>query len=403
MHFLRLVLFYFTQGLRLGLQVRALPAILADRGVSYSGISLSLLLALPFSLKLFVAPLVDRYSSARLGRRRSWILPLSAFTSFIALMGAATAGSPSLLPLIGTIFFLNVSAALSDIAVDALAVSTLRSEELGYGNAIQVGAYKVGMLTTGGLLLMLHSHIGEFGIFIAIAAMNLIALGFAWLMPPDHAEGEAARSLRIGDLGKLLLELLRSPFARAVLVVALTYKLGESMMDTLFRPFLRNAGYSIKTIGQLVGVYGSLAGIAGTLVGGFLYSRMGMGRALVFVAVFRALALVSELLFVVFDGSHELLAAVSIVEHWASGMITTVVFAMMMRASLAVIGGTSFTLLATAEVMGKGTTGLLSGWIADSIGVPATMAIGVALSFFFLLGVWSTRASIERMAASKTA
>src|SRR5690554_6369721 len=112
MHFLRLVLFYFTQGLRLGLQVRALPAILADRGVSYSGISLSLLLALPFSLKLFDAPLVDRYSSARLGRRRSCILPLSAFTSFIDLMGGATAGPPSILPLVGTIFFLNVSAAL---------------------------------------------------------------------------------------------------------------------------------------------------------------------------------------------------------------------------------------------------------------------------------------------------
>lgn len=391
MRFLRLGIFYFAQGLPFGLQVMALPVILASRGVSYSGISLSLLLALPYSLKLFAAPLVDRYASARLGRRRSWILPLSFLSAGIAAIGASNLSAISLTPLLLTIFFLNLTAALSDIAVDALAVSTLRPNELGYGNAIQVGAYKVGMLTTGGLLLMIHARIGDAGILWAIASMNLIAALFALMMPPDRAEGEA-EAIDMRELWDLLREMLRSPFSRAALVLALTYKLGESMMDALFRPFLTNAGYAIEVIGELVGIYGTVAGIAGTIFGGVLYARIGMMPALVFVSVGRALALLGEYAFVahgLLGGSHEILAWVSIAEHFASGMITTVVFSMMMRASVAVIGGTSFTLLATAEVMGKGSSGFLAGFFADRFGVAETMLAGVILSFaFFAVVYW---------------
>lgn len=394
MRFLRLGIFYFAQGLPFGLQVMALPVILADRGVSYTGISLSLFLALPYSLKLFVAPLVDRFELPGFGRRRSWIFPLSLASALIALFGAFGANDETLTPLLLTIFFLNLAAALSDIAVDALAVSTLCPTELGYGNAIQVGAYKVGMLTTGGLLLMVHSRIGDAGIFLAIATMNFIAAIFAWFMRPD-ASGEAQGGVALKEMKRLLLELHRSPFTRAALAIALTYKLGEAILDTLFRPFLRNAGYPIEVIGELVGVYGTIAGIAGTLLGGVIYARMVLVRALLFVAIARALALLGELIFVIEEGSFEALAAVSIAEHLASGMITTVVFAMMMRASVAIIGGTSFTLLATAEVMGKGISGLLAGIVADAIGVVGAMSIGVAISSAFIVGLWLGRDALE--------
>lgn len=398
MRFLRLGIFYFTQGLPFGLQVMALPVILADRGVSYTGISLSLLLALPYSLKLLAAPLVDRYAFPGFGRRRSWILPLSVFASGAAFVGASAAAADTtgdaLTPLLLTIFFLNFAAALSDIAVDGLAISSLRRDELGYGNALQVGAYKAGMLTTGGLLLMLHSRIGEAGIFAAIAAMNLIAAGFAWSMRPDEA-GEAEDRPKLREIWQRLAQLLRSDFTRAALVVALTYKLGEAILDALFRPFLTNAGYPIEVIGELVGVYGTIAGIVGSLLGGALYARWGLSLALLFAAAVRALALLGELVFVINQGGFEALAAVSIAEHLASGMITTVVFAMMMRASMALIGGMSFTLLASAEVMGKGSAGMIAGFIADGIGVIGAMTLGVTISFAFIVGLWLARARLD--------
>src|SRR3954462_7362974 len=67
---------YFVQGLPFGFQATALPVYLRAAGLSLTGIGLASALSLPWSLKIFLAPLVDRYGSARMGPRRSWILPL---------------------------------------------------------------------------------------------------------------------------------------------------------------------------------------------------------------------------------------------------------------------------------------------------------------------------------------
>ena len=67
---------YFVQGLPFGFQATALPVYLRSAGMTLAGVGLATALALPWSLKILWAPLVDRYGSARFGRRRSWILPL---------------------------------------------------------------------------------------------------------------------------------------------------------------------------------------------------------------------------------------------------------------------------------------------------------------------------------------
>ena len=80
---------YLSQGLPYGFFTQALPALLRQLGRSLPEIGAASLLALPWALKFLWAPLVDRYWSARLGRRRSWILPLQALTA--AFMAANSA------------------------------------------------------------------------------------------------------------------------------------------------------------------------------------------------------------------------------------------------------------------------------------------------------------------------
>ncbi len=67
---------YFVQGLPFGFQATALPVYLRAAGVSLAGVGFATALALPWSLKIFGAPFVDRFGSARFGPRRSWIVPL---------------------------------------------------------------------------------------------------------------------------------------------------------------------------------------------------------------------------------------------------------------------------------------------------------------------------------------
>lgn len=80
-NFLLLVLLYFLQGIPMGLATGSVPFLLKSV-VSYSSIGIFSLAAYPYSLKLFWSPIVDAVWTPKLGRRKSWILPIQTISGF---------------------------------------------------------------------------------------------------------------------------------------------------------------------------------------------------------------------------------------------------------------------------------------------------------------------------------
>ena len=72
---LLLVLLYFLQGIPIGLAMGSVPIIL-KRHLSYGQIGVFSLASYPYSLKLLWSPIVDAVWSPKVGRRKSWILPI---------------------------------------------------------------------------------------------------------------------------------------------------------------------------------------------------------------------------------------------------------------------------------------------------------------------------------------
>lgn len=67
--------YYILQGLPWGLNAIALPAWLYGKGMSKESMAtFALITGLPWALKLFVAPLMDRFSFLPMGMRRPWII-----------------------------------------------------------------------------------------------------------------------------------------------------------------------------------------------------------------------------------------------------------------------------------------------------------------------------------------
>ena len=196
---------YFVQGLPFGFQATALPVYLRAAGMSLTGVGLASALALPWSLKILFAPLVDRYGGSRLGRRRAWILPLQL--GLLACCAAASLVPPEdgLVPILLLVFDMNLFAATMDIAVDGLAIDVLEEGELGQGNVAQVVGYKAGMLTGGGLLVWASGRIGWEGLFLAMTA--LVAICFvvtvAWREHDLPAKaGRAAAMTAMKQIGR---------------------------------------------------------------------------------------------------------------------------------------------------------------------------------------------------------
>ncbi|HEY5611195.1 MAG TPA: MFS transporter, partial [Thermoanaerobaculia bacterium] len=186
---------YFVQGLPFGFQATALPVYLRSTGVSLTAIGFTTALALPWMLKMFWSPLVDRFGSRRFGRRRSWIVPLQLLLALACFAGAFATTNDRIAVLLVLVLLMNVFAATMDIAVDGLAVDILELPELGKGNVAQVVGYKAGMLTGGGLLVWASGTIGWEGLFIAMGALVAGALVVSISFRESyHRDPEAADS-----------------------------------------------------------------------------------------------------------------------------------------------------------------------------------------------------------------
>jgi MFS family permease len=383
---------YFVQGLPFGFQATALPVYLRAAGLSLAGVGLATALALPWSLKILAAPLVDRYGSSRLGRRRSWILPLQ--TGLLACCAAAALVPPDrgLMPILLLVFGMNLFAATMDIAVDGLAVDVLETDELGQGNIAQVVGYKIGMLTGGGLLVWASARIGWEGLFLAMAGLVglCLAVTVVWResgrRDATDARDDADRAAYVSlpSILALLRRGVSAPGALWLLLFVGTYKLGETMADVMFKPFLVDHGFGAQQIGLWVGTWGMLFSIAGSVAGGFLAGRVSLLRAVGIAAVLRAVPVAGEWWLSVVDVTPARVIAVTCVEHFFAGVLTTAMFAYMMSRVDRRIGATHYTLLATVEVWGKLPAGAFSGFVAQATSYSTLFAMSTVLSIAFL-------------------
>jgi MFS family permease len=383
--FILLFLLYLTQGIPFGFQVTALPVLFRQSGVSLTMIGFSSLLALPWMLKIIWAPLVDRFWIAMFGRRKSWLLPLQMMMFVLAY--SATNIDITLNPVLfaATIFVMNFCASIQDIAVDGLAIDILKDNDLGYGNAIQVVGYKIGMLISGGFLVWLSAYLGWGNVFYVIC--GIVAIPVFLLIPykENILTQTKVKYITIKDIFVHITKAIKQHGMIMIFLLIATYKTGETFIDGMFKPFLVDQGFSASQIGLWQGIYGMAASIVGSIIGGVLASRYGVVKGLWVSLLVRLIPLWGEWYCTLNVPSRELIIMVTIAEHFFGGMLTTAMFAFMMYTVDKIIGATHYTMLATIEVIGKSPGMWFSGLLADTFGYYHLFALGIILSIVPIL------------------
>jgi PAT family acetyl-CoA transporter-like MFS transporter 1 len=128
-NFLLLVLLYFLQGIPMGLAAGSVPFLLKSH-LSYGQIGVYSLASYPYSLKLLWSPIVDAVWTPRLGRRKSWILPIQTISGLgmiwlgshveEMMIKAGENGGAGVWNFTGWWFALVLMCATQDIAVDGM-------------------------------------------------------------------------------------------------------------------------------------------------------------------------------------------------------------------------------------------------------------------------------------------
>ncbi len=283
-------LLYVTEGIPLGFAATAVATRLRRLDVGPAEIGAFVgSFYLPWAFKWAFGPLVDVFSSDRWGRRRGWILSTQVMMA-LTLLSTVMLELPQQLGLFTMILLVhNTFGAMQDVAIDALACSTLHEDERGLANGMMFAGATIGAMVGGSGVMYLSGVTGFQPTFYFVAASILAVTAFVVLPMkeapgparapvPDSRLAQAGREMQVfaidsfrsflgspGAFGGLLFSLL--PAGAMCLGLALQSNLAVEL------------GMDDDQVASL-GLWSSILGAAFCVAGGYLSDRFGRRRTL---------------------------------------------------------------------------------------------------------------------------
>jgi PAT family beta-lactamase induction signal transducer AmpG len=341
-------------------------------GVSLQDIGFLTLVGTAYTFKFLWAPLVDRYAPPILGRRRGWILLTQlALAAAIAAMGLFDPRN-ALLPLALMAVVVAFLSATQDIVFDAYSTDVLHKEERGGGAAMKVLGYRIAMLVSGGLgLVLADAWLGWGNMYVLMGGlMSIGVLATLWAPEPERP-APPPRTLTAA-----VVEPLREFFTRrgalGLLVLIVLYKLGDAFAGALSTTFLlRGAGFTATEVGTVNKIFGLAATIVGALAGGGIMARLGLYRSLMVFGVLQAVSNLGYWLVAVKPGSLALMAGAVGLENLCGGLGTAAFVALVMALCRQEFSATQFALLSALSAVGRTyLAGPLTPVLVEHLGWP---------------------------------
>ena len=283
-------LLYVTEGIPLGFAATAVATQLRRLDVGPAEIGAFVgSFYLPWAFKWAFGPLIDVFASARLGRRRGWIL-ITQVLMALTLLSTVLLELPQQLGLFTVILLVhNTFGAMQDVAIDALACNTLQDHERGLANGMMFAGASIGAMVGGSGVLFLSSVTGFQATFFFVTACILSVTVFV-VLPMKEDPGpvsvpvqgsrlaQAAREMRVFAVDSFR-AFLGSPGAFAGLFFALLPAGAMCLGLALQSNLAVELGMDDDQVAML-GLWSSLLSAIFCVLGGYLSDRFGRRRTL---------------------------------------------------------------------------------------------------------------------------
>jgi PAT family beta-lactamase induction signal transducer AmpG len=365
-----IAILYFAEGLPFGIAYDVWPVFFRIHGVSLREIGLMSLLSLPWTWKMLWAPLVDRY-----GSRQQWI------TAALFVLGATTiaivpqdASSPSWL-MWGLLLLFTTASATQDIAIDAYAVDVATPETTGSINGVRVSAARIALLAGGGGMIFLADYTGWTILWFALAGLFIGLAALTWLSPRVPLE-ESARRHAIMPVLRWALRWEMLP----VVAFILLYKLGDSTLGRMVKPFWVDRGYSLAEIGAISVSLGVVLTILGALIGGWFTNKRGIFQALLWLGLAQMISNLGYVAVAVFDLPRESIYAASMVESFTQGLGTAAFLSFLMNLCDKEHAASQYAILSALFALTRDVVGAFSGLGVEAWGYATYFAATTALA-----------------------
>jgi PAT family beta-lactamase induction signal transducer AmpG len=381
----------FSSGLPLALTGSTLQAWFTISGISLLAIGSLGLVGQPYIYKFLWAPLFDRWIPPLLGRRRGWLIitQLALLVSLASMTLANPTTNPSLLVTIA--FLVAFFSASQDIAVDAYRTDILQPHERGLGATLTSWGYRVAMLVSGALALLLAEYIGWYNTYLLMSGLMSVGLLTSWFATEPDMGSQAPVTLRAAIIDPFK-EFLSRKSAWLLLLFILFYKLGDALSVSLTTPFLiRGLGFSLSTVAFVNKGIGFIATLLGLLVGGVLMTRLSLFRGLLYFGILQTGAILALLQLALIGHHYGFLVFAIAVDNFCNALSSIAFLAFIMSLCDHRFTATQFALFSALASVGRVFVGPVAGLMVTYFSWPIFFVLSLVACLPGLYLLWYLR------------
>lgn len=298
---------YFTMGMVYITVVTASNILFKNLGMDNGRSALfSSLLGFTFTFKPLWSPVLELFKS-----KKWWVILMQFMLAVgFGLMASALHLKNWFIPVFAVMILTSIMGATQDIGTDGVYITTLGSSDQAKFTGIQSASWNLGpLLVTGPFVLLVGKLAGERTGFtppvenyaqawsMMLGSLAVVAGAMAiWhrLMLPEGSKVEnAPKSMKEGmaTFWDAFVTFFQKKDIWMMLAFAFFYRSAYAMLEKIAPLFLLDArdkgglGLNNMTMGTLNGIVGTAAFLFGSVVGGWIVSRIGLKKTLLFLCL----------------------------------------------------------------------------------------------------------------------
>lgn len=391
---------YLMQGLPYALVMAVSPVFYKNFGLDNATIAfVTSLFALPWTIKFFIAPALERIIF-----RKNFIVIMQLLIASIVLLMSITLWFTLNWIVIGWLFLsIAILSAMHDIQADGFYLAALLPQQQANFVGIRTVFYQLGkLLVQGGLLFSVGYLTSQFTLVVTwMSTMGVLAIvvvllaWISWHTLPSINETILSRSRDkklITSYQEVFTALLRLPHLWPMIIFLLLYPLPEAQLTKILPLFMLDhveqggLNLNVTTVGIIYGGIGLVSMLLGVTFSGYLLNRLSLKKCLL------PFTLVAAILNI----SYFMMSFSSSITIWQIGLLV-----MLAQFGFGLCNGAYMLYIITAFARGNyamslyaiGTTimlvamvvgGMMSGYLQSYLGYTYFFAWIVLLSFMIV-------------------
>ena len=379
--------------------------------------ALTLMGTLPWMFgKLILGPMIDRFQSSTMGRRRPWVL-FSQFGMVVTMAAFLLIDDPETdLAAIGMFFLIhNIFAALQDVSSDALAVDVLKEDEVALANGLMFVSKGFGfmfaalvlgkVLIDSGFQSALNVQIPLLFVLMLIPFFILEREGDSrFLGGTSDNEQHQNASMNFGELKDSLFGVMKESSTRWALLLAAIVWIGGGMgggmgiIDMQFPfVFVDDLGWSEEDYLALKGATIFMMTMLGFLVGGFIGKKFGSHKVMMYAV---GAGTVMTIIWSSLRGNwsdDSFMQYAWMIWTFVWGIVGANLIALLMSLTSSELGGTQFSLYMTAINIGAISGTMISPRLLELLNdsYPNLFIVGAAFQALVFVVLYMMKDSLE--------